>query len=71
MVRRMLISRSESHPRSRKTPSGGRTTAKIILQMSLEWEEQMLVGCHAVGVQCRVGAKSLPCGERHDDGVVS
>ena len=35
MVRRMLISKSEPHPRSRKTPRGGRMTAKIILQMSL------------------------------------
>ena len=36
MVRRMLISRSAPHPRSRKTPSGGRMMAKMILQMSLE-----------------------------------
>jgi hypothetical protein len=35
IVKRMLISRSEPHPRSRKTPSGGRMTAKMILQMSL------------------------------------
>lgn len=36
MVKRMLISRSAPHPRSRKTPSGGRMMAKMILQMSLE-----------------------------------
>jgi hypothetical protein len=35
MVKRMLIRRSEPHPRSRKTPSGGRMTAKMILQISL------------------------------------
>lgn len=35
MVKRMLIRRSELHPRSRKTPSGGRMTAKMILQISL------------------------------------
>lgn len=31
----MLIRRSAPHPRSRKTPSGGRMMAKMILQMSL------------------------------------
>lgn len=35
MVSRMLRSRRESQPSSRKTPRGGRRTAKIILQMSL------------------------------------
>ena len=35
MVRRMLMHRSPPHPRSRKTPRGGRRTAKMILQMSL------------------------------------
>ena len=41
IVKRMLIRRSEPHPRSRKTPSGGRMTAKIILQISLgEMSEQ-------------------------------
>jgi hypothetical protein len=35
MVRRILIRTSEPQPRSRKTPSGGRMTAKMILQMSL------------------------------------
>lgn len=35
MVRTMLISRSDPHPHSKKTPSGGRITARMILQMSL------------------------------------
>lgn len=35
MVRRMLMSRSAPQPRSRKTPRGGRMTARMILQMSL------------------------------------
>jgi hypothetical protein len=34
-VSRMLRSRRESQPSSRKTPRGGRTMAKNILQMSL------------------------------------
>jgi hypothetical protein len=35
IVRRMLISKSAAHPRSRKTPRGGRMIAKIIFRMSL------------------------------------
>lgn len=35
MVNRMLIRKSAPHPRSRKTPRGGRIMAKMILQMSL------------------------------------
>jgi hypothetical protein len=35
MVRRMLIRRSAPQPRSRKTPRGGRMTARMILQISL------------------------------------
>ena len=35
IVNRMLIKRSAPHPRSRKTPSGGRMIARIILQISL------------------------------------
>jgi len=31
----MLMRKSAPHPRSRKTPSGGRIMAKMILQMSL------------------------------------
>lgn len=34
MVRRMLMSRSAPQPRSRKTPTGGRKMARMILQMS-------------------------------------
>jgi hypothetical protein len=34
MVNRMLIQRSAPHPRSRKTPRGGRKMARIILQIS-------------------------------------
>ncbi len=34
-VSRMLMSRSAPQPRSRKTPRGGRRTAKMILMMSL------------------------------------
>lgn len=34
MVNRMLMRRSAPQPRSRKTPKGGRSTAKMILQMS-------------------------------------
>ena len=45
MVKRMLISRSAPHPRSRKTPSGGRMMAKMILQMSLEGGGGWLVRC--------------------------
>jgi hypothetical protein len=45
-VKRMLIRRSEPHPRSRKTPSGGRMTAKIILQISLaESVSRLARGC--------------------------
>lgn len=36
MVRAMLISRSTPHPFSASTPNGGRMTAKMILQMSLQ-----------------------------------
>lgn len=36
MVKQMLMRRSAPQPRSRKTPRGGRTMAKMILQMSLE-----------------------------------
>lgn len=35
MVKQMLMRKSAPHPRSRKTPRGGRIMAKIILQMSL------------------------------------
>ena len=35
-VRRMLMKKSAPHPRSMKTPTGGRMTARMILQMSLE-----------------------------------
>jgi hypothetical protein len=47
MVKRMLIRRSELHPRSRKTPSGGRMTAKMILQISLAVKGMLtvFVGC--------------------------
>ena len=46
MVKRMLISRSAPHPRSRKTPSGGRMMAKMILQMSLErMVSEVLLSC--------------------------
>jgi hypothetical protein len=38
MVKQMLIRMSALHPRSRKTPSGGRIKAKNILQMSLRGE---------------------------------
>ena len=34
-VSRMLINRSAPHPRSRKTPTGGRKMARMILMMSL------------------------------------
>ena len=34
MVKQMLIRKSAPHPRSRKTPRGGRMMAKMILQMS-------------------------------------
>ena len=34
MVNRMLIHRSAPHPRSRKTPRGGRKMARMILQIS-------------------------------------
>lgn len=35
IVNRMLMRRSAPQPRSRKTPRGGRMTARMILQMSL------------------------------------
>jgi len=35
MVKRMLMRRSAPHPRSRKTPRGGRMMARMILQISL------------------------------------
>lgn len=35
MVSRMLMKKSAPQPRSRKTPSGGRTMARMILMMSL------------------------------------
>jgi len=35
IVNRMLIKRSAPHPLSRNTPRGGRTTARMILQISL------------------------------------
>jgi len=37
-VRRMFINRSAPQPRSKKTPSGGRIMAKMILMMSLRWQ---------------------------------
>lgn len=42
MVRQMLMNISLLHPRSRKTPSGGRMIAKKILMMSLltDWLAQ-------------------------------
>lgn len=45
MVKQMLIRRSAPHPRSRKTPRGGRMKAKMILQMSLwRWLACWIVG---------------------------
>lgn len=35
MVNRMLMRKSAPQPRSRKTPTGGRMMARMILQMSL------------------------------------
>lgn len=35
MVSRMLMRKSAPQPRSRKTPTGGRMTARMILQISL------------------------------------
>ena len=36
IVKQMLIKKSAPHPRSRKTPRGGKIKAKMILQISLE-----------------------------------
>lgn len=36
MVNRMLIKRSAPQPRSKKTPTGGRKMARMILQISLQ-----------------------------------
>lgn len=36
MVSKMLMKKSALHPRSRKTPRGGRMMAMMILQMSLQ-----------------------------------
>lgn len=41
-VKIMLIRRSPVHPRSRKTPSGGRRMARRILQISLRGRACML-----------------------------
>ena len=65
IVRRMFINRSAPQPRSKKTPSGGRIMAKMILMMSL----------HGGSVRRSVageGATSrvLPCSERHGERVV-
>lgn len=35
IVNRMLIRRSAPHPRSRKTPRGGKIMARMILKISL------------------------------------
>jgi hypothetical protein len=43
MVRKMLMSRSLPHPRSRKTPRGGSMIAKMILQISL-WVMKSALG---------------------------
>ena len=68
MVKRMLISRSAPHPRSRKTPSGGRMMAKKILQMSLEGRRWMVseVPLRREGLE----EGGLPCGSGHVGGVV-
>jgi len=42
IVNRMLIKRSAPHPRSRKTPRGGRMTARMILQISLAVKGMMI-----------------------------
>ena len=45
-VKRMLMKKSALQPRSRKTPRGGRTMARIILQMSLQAHvSDSRVGC--------------------------
>lgn len=56
------MQRSPPHPRSRKTPRGGRRTAKTILQMSLS---SLLVSGFAV----LSGEKGLPSGKGHDAGI--
>jgi hypothetical protein len=58
IVRRTLISRSAPHPRSRKTPRGGRMMAKMILQISL-CRGELQYSCWL-----RWGS-ILPGGERH------
>lgn len=44
MVRTMLINRSAPQPTSRKTPRGGRITAKMNLQMSLSKQAVLVRG---------------------------
>jgi len=48
MVNRMLMRKSAPQPRSRKTPTGGRKIAKMILQMS-EAVKGMLTDLLVVG----------------------
>jgi hypothetical protein len=47
MVKRMLSSSCEPQPTSRKTPTGGRMMARIILQISLL--ARLLAGCYCFG----------------------
>lgn len=42
-VRRMLINRSEPHPRSRNTPRGGRMTAKMIYLKPISYQSHLLL----------------------------
>ena len=61
LVRRMLMRRSAPQPRSRKTPRGGRRTAKMILMMSLQ---SLVSACRVLVVATRLRSH-LPSGECH------
>lgn len=65
------MSRSAPHPRSKKTPRGGRKMARMILQMSL-WGALLAIQVRPNDVSVlRPGGGGgaggdLPSGERHD-----
>lgn len=64
------MSRSAPHPRSKKTPRGGRKMARMILQMSL-WVALLAIQVRQNDVSVlRPGVRGaggdLPSGERHD-----
>ncbi len=61
------MKKSALHPRSRKTPRGGRMMARMILQISLD-DVCQLCASQKSGQKLAEGEYSR-CGKRHVDGV--